>query len=148
MRIPDLIGVAGKSLLRTKGRAVLTVLGIVIGIASVILMLSIGRAAQNFLLSQVASFGSDLVMVTNGRGDVKRGDPSQTVKKTLTYDDYKQLRQQTWVRLADVNVISSDLLTFGGQSTFGSVVGAASDQTRVFNDVVAKGRFLSDDDLD
>ena len=52
MYLTDTFSIAFKSLLRTKNRAMLTMLGIVIGIASVIVMLSIGRSAEHFLLSQ------------------------------------------------------------------------------------------------
>lgn len=148
MKPRDLLRLSVQSLLRTKARAVLTMLGIVIGIASVILMLAVGTAAETFLLSQVASFGSDLVMVTNGRGDVRHGEPSQTVKQTLTYADYRDLKQQSWVRAANANSISTDVYTFGSASVFGSVVGSTPDEIAVFNSVLAEGRFLQSDDLD
>ena len=72
MKLRDLFVIAQESIRRTRGRAALTMLGIVIGIASVIVMLSVGQAAEGYLLSQIASFGSDMIFVANGRGRGRR----------------------------------------------------------------------------
>jgi ABC-type antimicrobial peptide transport system permease subunit len=115
MHTRDLVAVSLGNLRRTRGRALLTMLGIIIGIASVILMVAIGQAAQNFLLSQVASLGSDVIMIANGSGDTKGGPPSLLQKQTLTERDLVQLRRQSWVSAANANVISSDTATYGDQ---------------------------------
>ena len=94
MKLRDLVSISLKSLARNKARAILTMLGIVIGIGSVILMLSIGKAAENFLLSQVASFGPDVVIIANGSGEQTGGGPSPLQKQTLTYKDYRELKKQ------------------------------------------------------
>ncbi len=149
MRFSDTLSVATSSLLRTKSRAALTMLGIVIGIASVILMLSIGRAAETFLLSQVAAFGSDIVIVTNGAGDVKRGDPAsqQLEKQTLTFRDYERLKDQSWVRAITTNLISQDLVEYGSESRLTSVYGSAPGEIEVYPNEVESGRFFDDSDL-
>lgn len=150
MKFTDTINVAAKSLLRTRSRAVLTMLGIVIGIASVILMLSIGRSAEGFLLSQIAAFGSDLVIVTNGRGDIGRGDPAtqQLEKQTLTLRDYRRIGEQSWVRAANPNLISQDTIGYGSESVITSVYGAGPGEIEVSTSEVARGSFLSDAHLD
>ncbi len=150
MNIVDVFEIASKSLLRTRGRAVLTMLGIVIGISSVIIMLSIGRSAESFLLSQIASFGSDLVIVTNGRGDVSRGDPASQVleKQTLTLKDYRELKDASWVRAANPNIINPDTVTFGSESILTSVYGSAPGEIEVFTSEVARGAFISDAHVD
>ncbi|HWR00130.1 MAG TPA: ABC transporter permease, partial [Candidatus Methylomirabilis sp.] len=120
----------------------------VIGIASVILMLSVGQAAQSYLLSQVAAFGSDLVIVTNGRGDeMETGPPDVTQKLTLTYDDYKRLKRETWVRNAAASVMSTDVVTYGPISKFVSVGGSTPDEPIMFNSEIDRGRFIQDDDV-
>ncbi len=149
MRLRDLLPLATTSLFRNRGRSILTMLGIVIGILSVILMLSIGRAAERYLLSQVASFGSDMIFVANGQGDNDRSaGPDPTLKLTLTYDDYKALARKSWVRYTDPTLIQNDLLTFGGTSGFSSVVGAGPDSAVMFNSEVGTGRFVVQDDMD
>jgi ABC-type antimicrobial peptide transport system permease subunit len=67
MHVRDLVKSALDSLLRTKGRTALTMLGIIIGITSVILVLSIAEAAERYIVSTVNSFGSGLIIVANGR---------------------------------------------------------------------------------
>lgn len=150
MKFQDTIEVAGKSLLRTKNRTVLTMLGIVIGIASVILMLSIGRSAESFLLSQVASFGSDLIIVTNGRGDVRSGDPAsqQLEKQSLTLNDYKKLMEQPWVKVANANLISQDTIVYGNESVISSVYGSGPGEIELYSSELETGMFISDAQVD
>ena len=61
MRLQDTIKTAAKSLLRSKTRTALTMLGIIIGIGSVILLMSIGQSAQDLIIGQVQGAGSNLV---------------------------------------------------------------------------------------
>jgi putative ABC transport system permease protein len=63
MKIRDLLQSAVQSLTRNKGRTALTMLGIVIGILSVIVVLSIGEAAQRSILGQINSLGTDIIFL-------------------------------------------------------------------------------------
>jgi len=148
MHLRDLVSVSYGNLARTRGRALLTMLGIIIGIASVILMVAIGQAAQNFLLSQVASLGADVVMIANGSGDTKGGPPSPLQKQTLTERDLVQLRRQPWVAAASAYVISTDVATYADQSLYAQIWGATQDELKIFPATVAEGRFLLQDDVD
>lgn len=140
---------AFRNLVRTKGRTMLTMLGIVIGVASVIMMLSVGQATERYILSQVASFGSDLVIVSNGRGDATRSaGPDPTLKQTLTDDDYERLHDKSWVREIDANVISRETVTYGGLSAFADVVGVAPDSESIFTMELEDGIFIRDEDVD
>ncbi|MEI7512936.1 MAG: ABC transporter permease [Candidatus Uhrbacteria bacterium] len=148
MKFQDLVSISYGNLQRTRGRAILTMLGIVIGIASVILMVSIGQAAQNFLLSQVASLGSDVVMISNGSGAAQGGPPNMTQKQTLTERDLVQLRRQPWVEAANANVISADIATYGAESMYAQIWGSTPAELTIFPATVAEGRFLLQDDVD
>src|SRR5277367_5470385 len=66
MRIRDSLRSARESLWHGKMRSLLTMLGIVIGIASVIILMSIGASAQNLILQQVQGLGSNLIIVIPG----------------------------------------------------------------------------------
>jgi len=148
MKQAEYAKMAFKNLVRTKGRAILTMLGIVIGVASVIMMLSVGQATERYLLSQVASFGSDLIIISNGRGDeTNSAGPDPTLKQTLTEDDYYRLHEKSWVRLIDANAISREIVTYGGISAFADVVGVAPDSAEIFNMNLERGAFFSDEDL-
>lgn len=148
MKLRDLISISFGSLARNKARAVLTMLGIVIGIGSVILMLSIGKAAESFLLSQVASFGPDVVMVANGSGERSGGGPSPIQKLTLTYKDYRELKRQSWVQAVTAMVVSTAVASFGSVNMNVSVWGSSPGEIEIFPDKIAEGRFLLDDDVD
>ncbi len=149
MKIRDLVSISLGSLVRNKARAILTMLGIVIGIASVILMLSVGKAAENFLLAQVASFGSDVINIANGSGEVKDGAPNPLVKQSLTLKDYRELKRQPWVEAVNANIISAGVLSYGAENMNGNVYGTTEGEIEVFStSKVREGRFLLGDDID
>lgn len=149
MRTIDLAAISFRALLINKARSVLTMLGIVIGIMSVILMLAVGQAAQRYLLSQVASFGSDLIFIANGSEEQERGGPpSDAIKQAITEKDYRDIRALPWVTAANPSIITTDLLSYNGEDRFASVNGSSPDEARIFNLVVKQGRFLEDTDLD
>ncbi len=148
MHVRDILSIAITSLARNKARAILTMLGIVIGIASVILMLSIGKAAERYLLQNVASFGSDVVIISNGSGDMKGGGPNPLQKLTLTYKDYRELKRQSWVDAATASIVSTAVATYGAENMNVSVWGSAPGEIEIFPATVADGRFLLDDDVD
>ena len=149
MRFRDIAEISYRALLINKARSTLTMLGIVIGIMSVILMLGVGQAAQRYLLSQVASFGSDLVFLANGSQQQDRGGPpSDAIKQALTEEDYKDIKALSWVTAVNPSIISTDLLSYGGQDRFASVNGSSQDEARIFNLTVKEGRFLEQADLD
>jgi ABC-type lipoprotein release transport system permease subunit len=96
MTVNDLLTSSLQSLTRTKGRSLLTMLGIVIGVMSVIMMLSVGEAAQRFILSQISSFGSDVVFIMTGP-EVEQSQPDLFIKESLTIKDVKKLQLTPWV---------------------------------------------------
>ncbi len=149
MRLRDLLPISVSALLINKARSTLTMLGIIIGIASVMLMLSVGQSAQDYLLSQVASFGSDLIFIGNGRGDQTRGGPPSSLpKQTLTERDYKKLRDLPWTRAVAGSVITNDLVSGQGTEKRTTISGATPDESIAFNTSVQRGRFLENQDVD
>ncbi len=148
MKIRDLFAIARESIRRTRGRAVLTMLGIVIGIASVILMLSIGQAAEGYLLSQIAAFGSDMIFVANGQGDAEEnGPPTNSIKESLTLDDYREVRRTSWVKGVAASVIVQDLATVDSVNALVQVSGSSPDETKIYSSRVELGRFIDEDDV-
>ncbi|TXH01262.1 MAG: FtsX-like permease family protein [Candidatus Moraniibacteriota bacterium] len=95
MRIVDPVKVAYRSLVSAKLRFLLTVLGVVIGVAAVILVMAIGASAQRLVLSQIENVGSNLVAVLPGASE-EEGPPAQAlgiVTTTFKNDDLKALRE-------------------------------------------------------
>ncbi len=96
MKLSDPIKIAYRSLLTAKLRFMLTVLGVVIGVAAVIMVMAIGASAQKLVLSQVENVGSNLVVVLPGASE-ESGPPAQAlgiVTTTLKNDDLKALRER------------------------------------------------------
>ncbi len=148
MRITDLIASATTSLQRTKARSAMTMLGIVIGIMSVILILSIGEAAQTFIVNQVAVFGSDLMFVENGPNPLEsEGPPSPFVKEVLDMSDYRKLRDQSWIRALTAGMYQSDIVTGAGQDYRVQGVGTTHEEPDLYLAKTAKGAFFSEDHL-
>lgn len=149
MKIRDILPMAFSSLTRNKSRTVLTMLGLVIGIMSVILMLSIGQAAERYLLSQIASsFSSDMIFAQNGRGAESGGPPSPTQKKSLTDKDLAKLQSQTWLRVVEPFIVQSDLATFEGTSRRVSLNGVTNFSLDIYPDRPETGRFIDASDVD
>lgn len=83
-----------RTLLARKGRSFLTILGIIIGIAGVIIIIALGKGAQSLVLGQVTKIGSNLLSVMPGKSD-EQGPPTQIfgiVVTTLTREDAEALR--------------------------------------------------------
>lgn len=149
MRLRDLLPLSLKAILINKGRSVLTMLGIVIGIMSVIVMIAVGQAAERYLLSQVASFGSDLLFVANGSEEqAGNGPPDATTKQSLTVGDVKKLKGLGWTRGVSAMVITNDLVSYGGQERIVQISGSSPDELVVFAMNMEAGRYLEDADIE
>ncbi len=149
MKIRDLIGSAFKSLLRAGSRSVLTMLGIVIGILSVILVLSIGEAAQRYIIDQVAVFGSDLVQIANGPKEPSAGStPTAFVRQSLTFKDYQDLQRAPWVTEVVAGVTLNDVARINGDDVAVSVAGTSPDELAIYGLQVAQGQFFTETELD
>ncbi len=149
MYLSDLIVSSYKSLNRTKSRSLLTMLGIVIGIMSVILVLSIGQAAQQYIINQVSSFGSDVLTISNGPREPPQNEtPSLFIKQSLTVADYEVLKAQSWVRLATAMNMQDDTVIANGVERSAQIVGTTPDEATLYDLRLAKGLFFSKEDLD
>ncbi|MFA5936011.1 MAG: ABC transporter permease [Patescibacteria group bacterium] len=149
MRIRDLLPLSINALLVNKARSALTMLGIIIGIASVMLMVSVGEAAQKYLLSQVASFGSDLIFIEDGPGDgsESNGPPNSLPKQNLTVRDYEKLQNLSWTKAVAGSVITSDIIAGQGAEKRTTVNGSSPDELEAFNSKLGEGRFIDDEDV-
>ncbi len=145
MRVQDLFQSALTSLKRTKARSAMTMLGIVIGIMSVILILSIGEAAERFIINQVAVFGSDLLFIENGSNPLEsEGPPSPFIKEVLTVDDYKKLKDQPWVRQITANIQQSEIIFGNGQEYRSQIVGASEQEPLIYAAGIREGVFFDE----
>jgi len=92
--LSELFEVAFLSLLRNKLRAILTMLGIIIGVSSVILLISIGSGLQGFVTQQFESLGSNLIFVVPGQvGNGSSGGPPVSNAYKLSFRDVQAVRR-------------------------------------------------------
>jgi putative ABC transport system permease protein len=128
-----------------KLRSFLTILGVVIGVASVITLMSIGRGAEAQILTNIQSLGSNLVTIRPGAftfGGVRGG-----MSQTLTLEDAEAIAQQVPNISAIAPTYSSSLqLVVGSQNTNSQVVGTTPEYLTINNLTVAQGSFFSYDE--
>ncbi len=148
MNYRDLFGTAGESLLRTKSRSLLTVLGIVIGIAAVILMLAIGRGAESLILSQVTDLGSDLVFVEPASGDPMAGPPNPFIEQSITNDDLEAMKESDFFDVVSPAIMTSVAVSHGEFSDYAQIEGTDEVYLGVFPADLKYGRFLEKSDID
>ncbi|MCK9356578.1 MAG: ABC transporter permease, partial [Dehalococcoidia bacterium] len=148
-RILDPLLSAWSSVVAHKLRSFLTMLGIVIGVASVIALLAIGRGAENQIISSIESLGANLVQISpsfyRGPAGVRGGGITQT----LTLEDATAIEEQV-EHVVDVAPVlqSSAQLVAGSENTSASVVGTTSAYQITYNLDVGTGAFFSDYDYD
>ena len=147
MRVTDLFLTSSESLRRNPSRSLLTVLGIVIGIAAVILMLSLGQGAQAYVLNQVSSLGSDVIFIEPGKGSNEGGPPSPFTDQSLRLEDADALMAQGSFAYASSVVVTSTAVTAAEQSSFTEIAGVDEHQLDVFPATIASGRFIESEDV-
>lgn len=139
-----------QSLLSRKGRSFLTMLGIVIGVAGVIIIISLGAGAQSLVLGQVNKLGSNLLSIQPGKSDPK-GPPAQVfgvVVTSLVESDAEALRSGAQVPHAmAVNALVRGMGTvvWQNKSTDTSFIGTDYGYTRVVNFTMESGEFITEE---
>ncbi len=145
------IKISLKYLLAAKFRSFLTILGIIIGVASVIIIMAIGQSAQALILDQITGIGSNLIGVLPGASD-ENGPPATAMGisiTTLKYDDLKVLRNGKDVpEVTDGAgyVIGTATTEYDGTNLNASFQGATASYINVENAKVAQGKFFSEDE--
>lgn len=147
MKLKDITYETYAALSANKVRSGLTMLGIVIGISSVIAMVSIGTGASNAISSSIESLGSNLIQITPG-AQRTQGFGASTGRggaKTLTNDDASAIADAvTGVQAVDPQVSGRYQITAKGTNTNTSVTGVSSAYPQIRNVEVAEGSFISD----
>ncbi|MCX6736564.1 MAG: ABC transporter permease [Candidatus Parcubacteria bacterium] len=150
MNILDIISETYTALSANKVRSGLTILGIVIGISSVIAMVAIGQGAQGTIESSIQSIGSNLVMVTPGmqRGQGYQVSAGRGSARTLTQEDADAISKDISLAKAVAPELSGRYqVTAKGKNTNTSVTGVTPIYLSVRNAEVADGSFVTDQNL-
>ncbi len=146
--IGPVLKIAMRALARNKARSALTMLGIVIGVAAVIAMVSLGQGAQQQVAEQIASMGTNMLVVQAGSqnaGGVRGGAGTTT---TLTADDVQAiLREAPDVAAASPSVTAGVSLVYGNQNWTTRAEGAGTSYPEIRSRAVASGAFFTDADV-
>lgn len=144
----NLLKIALRALANNKLRAFLTMLGIIIGVASVITMLAIGQGSKKSIQTQIAEMGSNMIMIHPGaemRGGVRQ-DPS--AMQTLKLDDFKSLQDETnFLSAVSPNVSSSGQLINGANNYPSSVTGVSPEYLEIRQLSIENGTMFTNADI-
>ena len=144
----NLFKIALRALANNKLRAFLTMLGIIIGVASVIAMLAIGQGSKRSIQQQISEMGSNMIMIHPGaemRGGVRQ-DPS--AMQTLKLENYEKLSEEcTYLSGISPNVSSSGQLVAGSNNYPSSVSGVSIDYLNSRQLSVEQGEMFSENDI-
>jgi putative ABC transport system permease protein len=144
MNYSNLFRIAIRALIRNKLRAFLTMLGIIIGVASVIAMLAIGEGSKQKIRGQISSMGTNMVMVMPNfqrRGGVSLGSSSSMV---LKYSDVTALRSEA----ADINAVSPEIrangqVIYSNQNTQTTIYGVSEEYLAIKKLDILSGRLFN-----
>ncbi len=148
MNISNLFKIALKALNNNKMRCFLTMLGIIIGVGSVITMLAIGQGSKDSIKKQISEMGSNMIMIHPGnmeRGGVRQSsDDMQTLKVT----DYENIRDEaTFVAAVSPMVSSQGQFICGANNYPSSLEGATPEYLEIRKLKVKDGTVFSDADV-
>lgn len=144
-RLRDSATSALTALARHRLRSFLTMLGIIIGIASVVSVVALGSGSQQKVLDQISSIGTNTITVRAGTGF---GDRRREAIDTLVQSDADALAAQAFALSASPEISTSETTTRGAVSTSASVYGVGPDYFDVNAYTLTDGRFLTESDND
>lgn len=131
-----------RAIISNKTRSILTMLGIIIGVASIISMLALGNGAQKALEQQITSMGTNLLYLMPGR--ISLGGVSGSVARRIYLKDVDALAENTeLIKSIDPNVSGSVQVVYGNKNTNTSITGATPAYQYMQNSVPQYGRFFT-----
>jgi putative ABC transport system permease protein len=146
MKLNDILEETFSALLSNKVRTSLTMLGIVIGISSVIVMVSVGQGASSSITESIESTGSNLLMITPGSTkNIGYGARSQSgTAESLTIEDSEEISSSIDSITAVTNEVSGRYqVVYKGNNTNTSIMGTDENYASVRNVTLTQGDFIS-----
>jgi putative ABC transport system permease protein len=148
MILREVLNAAWKSIASNKSRSLLTMLGVIIGVAAVIVMMSISAGTEAEISEAITGLGSNLIYIRPAA--VTRGGPGMAGGSTLVYDDVWAIRDEIeGVEGVSVEQDTTVSVKYGSTSLEGvTLVGATPDSAEVRDLEVADGRFFNQTELE
>ena len=148
MNTTNLLKIALRALANNKLRGFLTMLGIIIGVASVITTLAIGQGSKRSIQAQISEMGSNMIMIQPGadmRGGVRQ---DASAMETLKLQDYEDIVNETrYVSATSPSVNSSGQAIYGANNAPTTVYGISPDYMEIRRYEVEDGDMFSDQDV-
>ena len=148
MNISNLFKVSVKAVANNKMRSFLSMLGIIIGVAAVIIMMSIGQGSKESIRQELSTMGTNLLTIRPGadmRGGVRQ-DPS--AMQTLKMADYERImREKKFVSKVSPEVTASGQAIFGNNNTTSSMYGESIDYIDIRQWTIEEGECFTEEDI-
>ncbi len=140
----EIVKTAARALRRNKTRSMLTALGIIIGVAAVIAAFAVGAGANKSIDEQIASFGSNFIMVFPDRAAMS----TNGTQRYLTYDDARAIeREVSGIDAVAPMINTSVTLIYGNTNWSTSVTGSTQNFSYVQDWQISSGRDINDSDV-
>lgn len=147
MLLRDFLHLTSSSLIAHRLRSFLTALGISVGIAAVVLLTSIGKGVEQFILAEFTQFGTNLVAVNPGKATTHGISMGVFgTERPLTIDDAQALKHLPYARAVVPFVQGNAEVEIGHRSRRTTIYGTGSQMPEAFRMAVKSGQFLPDDD--
>lgn len=148
MNLTNLFKIALRALANNKMRGFLTMLGIIIGVASVITMLAIGQGSKKSIQAEISEMGSNMIMIQPG-GDIRGGVRQEASSmETLKLEDYQNIVDETrYVAAVSPSVNSSGQVIYGANNAPTTIYGISPDYMEIRRYQVEDGEMFSDQDI-
>ncbi|MCQ2225418.1 MAG: ABC transporter permease [Paludibacteraceae bacterium] len=151
MNVSNLLKIALRAINNNKLRSFLTMLGIIIGVGSVIAMLAIGQGSKKSIQEQISEMGSNMIMVHPGNNERMGGGVrmNSSEMQTLKNADYEAIVSKCTRYLSAVSpmVSSSGQMIYGNNNYPTSVTGVSQDYLEIRKLTVEKGDVFTDQDI-
>ncbi len=148
MQVKNILKVAVKSILKSRMRSLLTALGIIIGVAAVVVMVAVGDGAQMQVEQQISALGSNMLIVFPGSsssGGIRMGAGSFN---RFTMDDVNKIAEEATLIKAVSPVVRSGGQIIGGTGNWSTqVLGVATNYLEIRDWPLSSGDFFTDKDV-
>ena len=147
MILINLTKIAWKAILLNKARAVLTMLGIIIGVAAVIAMLAIGEGSKESIKKNISSMGANMITIRPGAGMMPGGVRDMSSMQTLKLTDYAALKQATLLKAVSPQVNRSGQAIAGSNNWATTIYGVAPSYLTIREWGLESGAMFTDADV-
>ena len=148
MNILNLFKVSLKAVANNKMRSFLSMLGIIIGVAAVIIMMSIGQGSKESIRQELSTMGTNLLTIRPGadmRGGVRQDPSSMQTLKTADYE--RIMREKKFVTKVSPEVTASGQAIYGNNNTNASMYGESIDYLDIKQWPVEQGECFTEEDI-